>query len=97
MNYADNTVPGEFIVRGSYGNIIVETDTGKVLRINERDGEEYDDIVRFDPETLVPCMTSDGEAHNETDILHTTYFYVKDGVEHRVDALEDEDLKEHAG
>lgn len=91
MNYADNTVPGEFIVRGSWGNIIADVVTGKVLRINDKDGEEYDDIVRFDPTTLRPCVTSDGQEHNETDILHTTYFIRKaDGRELRVDELKEE-------
>lgn len=91
MNYADNTVPGEFIVRGSYGNIIADHATGKVLRINEKDGEEYDDITRFDPATLLPVVTSDGQEHNENDILHVRYFYEKDGVEHVVDPLKEEE------
>ncbi len=89
MNRADGTAEGEFIVRGSYGNIIVDHATGKVLRINERDGEEYDDIVRFDPKTLVPVETSDGQKHNENDILHVCYFIAKDGREVRVDSVAD--------
>ena len=94
LNLGDDTVPGEFIVRGSWGNIIVDQTTGKVLRINDTNGgDEYADIVRVDPRTLRPRVLSDGSQHNEIDILSTRYFFLNPTTrrEVRVDPIKGAD------
>lgn len=88
-NYAES---GVFIVRSSYGDCIVDTKDGTVLRVEgaetDENGWSNERIMRFDLETLVPIALSDGSVHDEIDILRTRFwFHTKEGHVRRVDPV----------
>ena len=94
-NYAE---PGVFIVRGSWGNIIVDRNDGTVIRVDQHEDEGYANIIRFDLDTLVPTELSDGSVHDETDILRTRYWlHTKEGHVRRVDPLTEDERRRARG
>jgi hypothetical protein len=64
------------IIRGSWGDVTVERETGTIIRYDDHgkqgwdvDDKGYHDIARFDPATLAPGLDTCLDQHGETDIL----------------------------